>query len=184
MITVVRIYQEAGLVSFNSRDLEGTLRALQSLEHYLENLVDVPEMTPTHLVVRSEIDAARLQTSTFEGSVEEMRPVIEFTALFLLVGWPGGDVDDNAVAEYAPLLEDNPLVKEIGLYEILEHQQSKACLLAALRVSKEDFVRGMELDMQDLVPALELAYELDVSLGDILRMAAPGDPASPDSLPA
>ena len=161
---------------------ETALNILVYLDVEIDHLVEVVEMTPTRLEIRSEHDAD-LKTSVFEGSVEEMRPVIEFAALSLLVGLLDG-IDRDAVERYTRMLAGNPLVQTLGAYGILEYQQTNVLLLVACRVSMEDLERGMQLEMGDLVPALELANELGMSLSEALRMAAPSEPTDSNNLPA
>jgi len=135
---------------------------------------EIIEVSETRMVTETEIFSC-IDTVVFEGSAEEMLPLLQ-TGYFYEQAGQGSVKDEvlNMTVENWEKLPDNvkgkPIfVTTLGVWALARNRLKAAVLLALGITDEEDLKTGLELPIQDLATTMEIMQTYPEMTGKTLK---------------
>lgn len=125
----------------------------------------VIDVSPTHLIVRTQV-LGSIDTTMFNGTEEEMRPLLEASAIVM-------EQVCNDQLSYDRIMRitgGSPLLIHLGADQLIGQARLQMAILHGIGVTDENDVRTcLELDMRDMVAAMELSETEGLTLPAMVR---------------
>ncbi len=142
---------------------------VSAIQHELGFGGEVTELSETRLTIRTIVMGC-VDSTTFEGTVEEMQPLFEACMAFLAVS-EQKDIDVNfkqlsVKGTIRPLVAVNFLPIAIG------QTRMRKTFITLLSETEEDIPLFLKLSENDLIAAVRLKYNDNASAGDLRALAA------------
>lgn len=132
----------------------------------------IVEFTDAKLSVETRVLAA-LDTVVFEGSVEEMHPLLEAVAVFGTIAKLGADKDIASAFERHG--DENGKVRALVAVHFLPiaigHNRAVKTLICLLAETEEDVSLFSKVKSDDITTLVKLKYNDNVSQGDLRSLA-------------
>ncbi|MFC1598582.1 hypothetical protein ACFL2U_01030 [Patescibacteria group bacterium] len=117
------------------------------------------ELTETRIVTLTTVMAA-IDTVIFEGTQEEMLPLLQTAYYYLKAGENHDEIMEQTLKQWESLPEEvkgKPLfVTTLGVWAFARNRLKAAALLGMGITDKEDLEAGMEVSIQDLATTVEI----------------------------
>jgi hypothetical protein len=148
---------------------ESTMRALKVLIgcelKFGGNITDASE---TMLKVETKCFGCH-DTSIFEGSVEEMRPLIDAARFYLQACQRDEQVLKHVCSDaVSGPYNGNPRLLDLGGPMLIGENRVKLAYLLALRVSEDEIDERMKMRLDDLEAVMALMADMKMSFHDVI----------------